>query len=247
MILTAHQPVYFPWLGLLAKIASADGFVSWDDVPLDSSSATSFENRNRILASNGPQWLTVPIIHKRDQPIREIRIAQTQPWRRKHYRSLEMAYAKAPRWPDYQPWLKQLYEKDWELLVDLNEEILTMLLRAFRVNVQRWKLSEIRPRPVGTQGADELCVSKSQPIIDACRHVGAHVYIFGARGKGYADQAAFAAAGVEPRIQEFRAKPYSQGRSGFEPNLSALDLLMWVDRNEARQVMDQSSTITRLP
>ena len=45
MILTAHQPVYLPWLGLFHKIALADLFVSFDQVqylPKD------WNNRNKI-------------------------------------------------------------------------------------------------------------------------------------------------------------------------------------------------------
>ena len=32
MILTAHQPVYLPWLGLFHKIALSDKFVYFDQV-----------------------------------------------------------------------------------------------------------------------------------------------------------------------------------------------------------------------
>ena len=45
MILTAHQPVYLPWLGLFDKIAKADVFVIFDTVqylPKD------WMNRNKI-------------------------------------------------------------------------------------------------------------------------------------------------------------------------------------------------------
>ena len=58
MILTAHQPVYLPWLGLFHKIASAGVFVSFDQVqylPKD------WNNRNRIKTATGPIWLTVPV------------------------------------------------------------------------------------------------------------------------------------------------------------------------------------------
>ena len=45
MILTAHQPVYLPWLGLFHKIALADKFIFFDQVqylPKD------WMNRNKI-------------------------------------------------------------------------------------------------------------------------------------------------------------------------------------------------------
>ena len=53
MILTAHQPVYLPWLGLFHKIALSDTFVYFDQVqylPKD------WMNRNRIKSKNDSIW-----------------------------------------------------------------------------------------------------------------------------------------------------------------------------------------------
>ena len=61
MILTAHQPVYLPWLGLFHKIALADEFVFFDQVqylPKD------WMNRNKIKTQIGSIWLTVPVLRK---------------------------------------------------------------------------------------------------------------------------------------------------------------------------------------
>ena len=87
MILTAHQPVYLPWLGLLHKIAISDVFVSFNQVqylPRD------WNNRNRIKTPNGPMWLTVPVLTKNKfhQKINEVRINNTLNWRHKHWRSI---------------------------------------------------------------------------------------------------------------------------------------------------------------
>ena len=61
MILTAHQPVYLPWLGLFHKIALADQFISFDQVqylPKD------WNNRNKIKTPSGGIWLSVPVLKK---------------------------------------------------------------------------------------------------------------------------------------------------------------------------------------
>ena len=60
-ILTAHQPVYMPWLGLFHKIAISDTFVWFDDVQYQTK---DWNNRNRIMTNNGPIWLTVPVLSK---------------------------------------------------------------------------------------------------------------------------------------------------------------------------------------
>ena len=48
-ILTAHQPVYMPWLGLFHKIAISDTFVWFDDVQYQSK---EWDNRNKIKTSH---------------------------------------------------------------------------------------------------------------------------------------------------------------------------------------------------
>ena len=126
MRVSAHQPVYMPWLGYIHKIASCDVWINFDDVPMESS---GFENRQLILGSAGTtQWLTVPVRRGRDIKIRDVMICQDQNWRRKHWRSIELAYSKAPQWGRHSDFLKWLYEQEWERLVDLNDAILNYLL-----------------------------------------------------------------------------------------------------------------------
>ena len=61
MIITAHQPAYLPWLGLIHKIAISDVYVFLDNVQFEKN---SFTNRNKIKTANGPIWLTVPVFLK---------------------------------------------------------------------------------------------------------------------------------------------------------------------------------------
>ena len=60
-ILTAHQPVYMPWLGLFHKIAISDTFVWFDDVQYQSK---EWDNRNKIKTSHGPLWISIPVKRK---------------------------------------------------------------------------------------------------------------------------------------------------------------------------------------
>ena len=82
MILTAHQPVYLPWLGLFHKIAISDTYVYFDNVqylPKD------WMNRNKIKTNNVEIWLTVPVLRKgyRDLRTSEIKINNSTDWQKK--------------------------------------------------------------------------------------------------------------------------------------------------------------------
>jgi hypothetical protein len=219
MLLTAHQPVYLPWLGLFHKIALADTFVSFDDVqylPKD------WNNRNRIKTPSGPIWLTVPVLRKGylEKPIRAIEINNAEPWRRKHWRSLLANYAKAPFFDDYAGFFEDVYLRDWQYLANLNDFMLDWFLRTLGIDVAFLKASNFP-----FHGA------KSTLVLDMCKQLGADGYIFGALGRDYADVDAFQAAGVTASFQDYRHPSYPQLHGDFIPYLSIVDLIFNCGRN----------------
>ncbi len=216
MILTAHQPMFLPWLGLFAKIAMADQFVIFDDVPFE---RHGFGNRNYIRTQNGAVMLTVPVKlnNHLDKPVRLIEIDNSRNgvWRRKHLRSIEVAYAKAPFFAEYFPVMQELYAKEWSHLTPLCVAMTEVFMRKLGINVPIVRASER-----GFVG------QKSALVLDMCLKCGASEYIFGAQGRDYADRDAFARAGVKVVFQDYRHPVYPQIHGGFEPRMSVLDLLM---------------------
>jgi len=102
MILTAHQPVYLPWLGLFHKIALAEKFVFFNEVqylPKD------WMNRNKIKTPSGEIWLTVPVLRKghRGMKTSEIKINNDIDWKRKHLNSIRLNYKKSLYFKKYFP------------------------------------------------------------------------------------------------------------------------------------------------
>lgn len=213
MILSAHQPVFLPWCGLLHKIAVADTFVSFDNVQY---MPKEWQNRNRVKTAQGAQWLTVPVLRKghREKPLRLIEINNQAPWKRKHWRALELAYAKAPFWDMYAPGLADLYRRDWQYLSDLNERVLQWLLTCYGINTRLLRASDYT-----------FYGAKSMLVLDMCRKLRADRYVFGALGRDYADVDAFEAAGVEAVFQDYRHPVYPQQHGAFVSHLSAADLL----------------------
>lgn len=213
MILTAHQPVYLPWLGLFHKIALADTFVLFDDVqylPKD------WNNRNKIWTMSGDMWLTVPVITKghREKPIRTIEINNQLPWRRKHWRSLAFNYNTAPYFKFYAPFFEDLYNREWKYLAELNEYMLRWFLSTLGITV-----NVIRASDLGLNGR------KSDLVLDMCKRLGAKTYIFGALGRNYAKVDDFESQGVRLLFQDYRHPVYSQLQGAFRPHLSVVDLL----------------------
>lgn len=215
MILTAHQVGYLPWLGLFAKIAQAEQFVCFDDVQYE---RRGWNNRNYIKAHNGPLLLTVPVESKAHftKKLREVEIVPGN-WNRKHMRSIELAYKKAPYFEKYYQGVGAILDLYAEggLLLELNMDMLRYFMRA--LGLQRSILS----------ASDyQFCGTKSELVLDMCRQLGATSYIFGGEGEGYADKEGFRNEGIEPLFQKYEHPKYPQQHGAFVPCMSVLDLLM---------------------
>ena len=214
MILTAHQPVYLPWIGLFQKIALADKFCFFDNVQYQTK---DWNNRNKIKFSNGEaKWLTVPVKRSGylEKSFLDIKINNEVPWRRKHWKSIEMNYSKAKYFSLYVDGLKGFYEKEWDYLVDLNYEMLLYLLENLGLNVQ-----VVRMCNWSFKGR------KSNLVLDMCLQMEADVYIFGMLGEGYAKRENFLKKGVVPYFQHYKHPEYRQLHGQFVSHLSIIDLL----------------------
>ncbi len=212
MRVTIHQPQFLPWLGYLDKIDQADLFIVLDTVQFKKN---EWQNRNRIRTADGWQWLTVPVLHRFGQRINEVSINPTASWRAQHLRGLDMHYARAPYADRYLPALRAVYEQPWEQLCDLNLAVIQWLLDAFGIATPVRAASDLTAREEPTDR-----------LIDLCQAVSADCYLAGPGADAYMDKPRFEASGVKLDIQAFRHPVYRQVYEPFEPNLSAIDLLL---------------------
>ena len=213
MILTAHQPCYLPWLGLFHKIAQADRFISFNQVQYQ---AKDWNNRNRIKTSQGPIWLSVPVLRKGrlENLYENIQINNDIGWGRKHWNSLQSNYSKAPHFKKYADYFEDIYAREWDRLIDLNETMLQWFLDTLGMDIK-----------VESAADFDFTGHKNELVLDMCVKTGAKTYIFGGEGKDYADEDAFSAAGIEVLFNEYEHPQYPQQYGDFLSHLSIVDLL----------------------
>lgn len=213
MIAAIHQPNYLPWLGYFAKMRQCDVFIHLDTVPF---SRQSYTQRCRIAGPAGPVWLTVPVRLKGrfGQSIRDVQIAESPAWARKHWKTLQQVYRDTPYFADYAPALEAAYAAPAERLEAVNARFLEVLRAALGVDTPVARASELQ-----AEG------SKSRLLAALCRAVGATTYLSGEGARSYNDAKVFAAAGVELRYVRFVHPTYPQPGAGFAPGLSAVDAL----------------------
>ena len=213
MRLAAHQPQYLPWLGFFDKLDRADLFVLLDTVQFRKN---EWQNRNRIRTATGWQWLTVPVRHRFPMTLSEVRIATGVPWRRKHREALRIQYARAEHAAEVLPELERLLDEQTDRLADLNTRTVSLLAR----------LLGVRTPTVLASGIEGLPEGPDARLIALCHRFGASAYLAGSGGRNYMDHEAWRRAGIRVEEQAFRHPVYGQCHPGFEPNLSAVDLLM---------------------
>ena len=218
MLLSAHQPTYMPWLGLLHKISVADLFVVYDDVPY---SRYGWYNRNYILSKSGPILLVVPILRQfSDQLLHnEVKIDNSQPWKRKQLNSIKMCYSRSKYFNEIYSELEKIYSKDYEFLIDFNEQIIKYAFKKFKIKAPIFKTTELIKQGHNISGI------KTDLILNMCKAANAKTFIFGQDGKTYIEENKFKQAEVKYKFQNFNHPIYKQRYPGFESNMSFIDLL----------------------
>lgn len=211
MLLTIHQPNFLPWPGFFHKWMISDAMLLLDTVQYEKN---EWQNRNRIKTAQGAQWITVPVNYRFPQTIREVGIADRR-WPRKLCRSIEQAYAKAPYTADYWPEIKRILNEPFDLLRDLNAELIGLL---------GGNLGCTAPLKL----ASDLGVTNTDPterLLELCEAMDADGYLSGQEGRAYLDRDKFASRGVSLYFQAVEAPVYAQLHGDFASHLSVLDLL----------------------
>lgn len=214
MILSAHQPAYLPWLGYFDKIARADVFVYLDTVQFEKN---SFINRNQIKTPQGSLWLTIPVKTKghTSKSLFTTEIDDSQPWRIKHLKSIEMNYRKAPRFEECFPKIQALLTIPESNLAEYCLHQLRFWLGELAIDTRIVRSSEL-----------PITSAKSDLVLDLCQYFGAQHYLSGALGRDYLVEDDFSKAGIGIEYQSFKSPVYPQLWGDFIPYLGILDWWM---------------------
>lgn len=218
MIVAIHQPQFLPWLGYLHKIAACDAFVFLDNVQFKKN---EFQNRNKLLVSGEPRWITVPVSFSFGDTLCEVKVNPESGWRETMWRTIGHNYRRAPFFKTCANGLYELLQQPWPDLASINQASVRLLLNAFEIETPLYTASNLPAVTTDPTGR----------LIEICRLLGADAYLSGAGGHDYLDASAFEAAKLSLVFQEFRHPVYPQysghrATTAFCSHLSAFDALM---------------------
>ena len=95
----------------------------------------SIRNRALILGSKNHFLLTVPIVRKHYSKtlVEDIKIANND-WKKKHINSIQSAYGSSPFFIHYFEDIKQIINKNYTFLIDLNYDLINYFLLELKIS-----------------------------------------------------------------------------------------------------------------
>lgn len=128
------NPLYFGPLDYFKEILQADAII-WEVA--DHYQKQTFRTRQYIYGANGKLLLNIPISHagvKGEKQVYEaVKIENSEPWQRTHWRSFQSAYQSSPFFEYYAPEIEPLFQSQQNQLTDFNLTCISKILECLGI------------------------------------------------------------------------------------------------------------------
>lgn len=209
------QSNYVPWKGYFDIIASVDEFILYDDMQY---TCRDWRNRNKIMTPQGLLWLTIPVHTKGRfyQKISEARV-MGHDWIDKHWKSIQMNYARAQYFDYYKERIRAVYEncRKEEFLSQINYRFLMEICDILDIHTK-----------ISWSSDYHLTDGKTERLVNLVKEAGGGLYLSGPAAKDYIVEECFQREHIELAWMDYSGYPeYTQLSSKFEHGVSILDLI----------------------
>ena len=226
MKLSISQPTLFPWIGYFHIIKQSETFVLFDNVKFEK---RSWQMRNRIKSVNKEteesEWIRIPTkISNSNTLIKDVKIDNTQDWKKKHINSFHAHYGKEFEKVDF---LKKMYEKEWDKIADFNIEFIKQCCTYLNIHTKFIRASELNVNG-----------KKSYLLLDICRQFDTTEYLTSVGAFDYLekDKHIFDKEKIKIVYHDFTHPTYNQRGKKFIDKLSVLDLI-FNERENAKNII----------
>jgi len=195
MIVSIHQPNFFPWLGYFDKINKSDVFIFL--TMSKRSSSDNYFTRTSVSVNKKIKYLTIPF-GKQEPIITDLEMPIDKKWISKHLNLIKAAYCETKYFKEIYPDIEKLYKRNK-----------TEHYYVFSINIIRFFLEKLN---IDTRTYIDIDFNKDFGIsnirnINICKEVQGKTYLSGTGAKAYNDGDMFKENGLNLRYQEF-ASPY---------------------------------------
>ena len=225
--LAIMQPYFLPYIGYWQLMQSVDEFIIYDDVQF---SKGGWINRNRLLLGGAAHTFTLPLQKGRlgdkinERHLSENHAAANQSLLAK----ITQAYADAPFFTQAMPVMRQIMSSDETNLADFLCNSLRLVQAYLGLDTPLMRSSQL------DTGRD---LRASDRVLALCDARGATTYINAPGGRDLYDKAAFQELGLDLKFLIPEDISYAQFGGEFVPWLSILDVMMFNDPAEIRDML----------
>jgi hypothetical protein len=209
------QSNYVPWKGYFDLIHAVDEFVLFDDAQY---TRRDWRNRNRIKTPRGSEWIAIPVATagRYLAPIKDICVSD-RAWGRRHWRTIQANYSRAPYFDHYAGLLESLFIDDRDMhLSAINRRWLEALCGILGICTRlTWSMDYT------------LEPGKTERLVSVCCQAGAGTYVSGPSARAYIEPERFREAGIELVYFDYSGySEYPQLHPPFDHHVSVLDLIL---------------------
>jgi len=221
------QPYFFPYIGYFQLIHAVDTFVVYDDVNYIK---RGWINRNNILADGEPTLISLETSGaSQNKLISQVKVGDN---RHKLLKTIKYRYSAAPYCDKVMPLIERILGNEESNLATFLSAQLREICRYLDVRIN-WCTSSSLDKDVSLKGQDK--------IIAICRVLAADQYVNPVGGRELYQHEIFSKQGIELSFLESRISGYAQFQHKFVPSLSIIDVLMFNDRRNIHNFLDEYS------
>lgn len=219
-MIAVQPPEYFPRLRYMALLQHVDHFILANTFPYR---RKSFQKRSKLRSPQGWHWITVPVFGNRDgAPLRDVQIKTGERWREKHWRSFLYNYRTTMYFDFFESSFRPFFERSWEHLSRCTCRSVELLTELFGLDTSVTRASELDGAPDSLAGVVRATDAETLVVPEAL-----------------SASTGLPSGAVQPLAYEHPS--YHQNFDGFEPGMSAADLIFNYGR-EARRILADGVT-----
>jgi len=212
MIVSIHQPNFFPWLGFFDKLYKSDNFVFLTSSVR--SKNDKFLTRCSILRNSKSIYISIPLGIKQI-PINELLMPENNHWKLKALNLIRESYRKQGFYDEVFPFIEELLLDDYEYFHEYSMNIIKSIKNKLRIYTEIYTDTDFN-KDFGKSNIRN---------IEICKIIGGDVYLSGDGAKSYNDIELYKKNSVQLIYQNYSIPEYSQSSNKFVPGLSIIDVL----------------------
>lgn len=212
MIVSIHQPNFFPWLGFFNKVNSSNMFIFLTEAKR--SKNDKYLTRSLILNNHSKKYLSIPLGPKQLK-IKNLELPLGSKWRVDMLNLLHASYSKSKYYDEMLSDIEKLIMFDCQYFSEFSLNAIYFFMKNLKIE-KNYSIDSDFNADFG-EGTSRL--------VNLCKEVNASKYLSGQGAKSYINEESFLNNDIDLIYQDFSPRPYEQLSKKFIPGLSIIDVL----------------------